>query len=83
MMVISGEEYREEVSERIEDVIDEALINLYAEFAYKFGFEPINEMCVFDTYYYGEADYAGKIRDLIIALFEECGMDVRLDEEKG
>ena len=79
MREISSEEYALEVSDRIEDEIDSTLINLFADLAYKFGFEPIDEMWVFDGYYYGDANYAGKIRDLVIEMFEECGMDIRPD----
>lgn len=82
MREISSREYAEEVSDRIEDALDDALIRVYNELADDYGFRNIDEMCVFDMYFYGDANYAGQMRDLAIELFEECGMDVRPDDKE-
>lgn len=79
MLVISNDEYVENVSERIEDAIDYALLQVYNEIANEYGFRNVDEMSTFDLYFYGDRDYAAKMRDLAIELFEEVGMDVRPD----
>jgi len=79
MREISSKEYALKVEDDIEGGIEEEMYDLYSSLAKRYGFED----CGFDwfsTVYYD--GYAATIRDDVIKLFEECGMDIRPDDKE-
>lgn len=76
MREISSKEYALRIEDEIEDTVESDMYSLFSELAKAYGFED----CGFDwfsaVYYDG---YAATIRDEVIKMFEECGMDVKPD----
>lgn len=77
MREISSREYALRVEDEIESTIEVDMFDLFNELAEHFGFEKQDDFGCFSAVYYD--GYAATIRDEVIKLFEECGMDITGD----
>lgn len=77
MREVSSREYALRVQDEIESTIEVDMFDLFNELAEHFGFPKQGEFDEFSAVYYD--GYAGTIREEVIKMFEELGMDVRPD----
>lgn len=77
---ISDDEYRETITERIEDALGEALIRVYNEIADTHGFRNVDTMDEFDGKFY-DCGYCADMTGIAIDLFYALGMDVWIESE--
>lgn len=77
MREISSKEYALRIEDEIESTIEVDMFDLFNELAEHFGFPKQDEFGEFSAVYYD--GYAASIREEVIKLFEECGMDVTSD----
>ena len=77
MRTIDSREYALRVEDEIEGTIEVDMFDLFNELAEHFGFPKQNDFGEFSAVYYD--CHAATIRDEVIKLFEECGMDVTSD----
>ena len=74
--VISSKEYATEIENRIEDELEDALFGLLYILGKKFR---LTELCSISDFQDIYCDHAADLREIVIEIFEECGMNVKSD----
>ena len=77
MREVSSREYATYIQDEIEQTIEVDMFDLFNSLAKTYGFRPQGEFDEFSAVYYD--GYAATIREEVIKMFEELGMDVRPD----